>query len=66
MPKLKTHKGAKKRFKVTNNKKIVHRKAYKSHILTKKNAKRKRDLRKSTLIDTVDRKRIKRMLPYDF
>ncbi|MFO7866488.1 MAG: 50S ribosomal protein L35 [Candidatus Aminicenantes bacterium] len=66
MPKLKTHKGAKKRFKVTNSNKIVHRKAYKSHILTKKNAKRKRDLRQPTLIDRVDRKRIKLMLPYDF
>ena len=66
MPKLKTHRGAKKRFKVTNNKKVVYKKAYKSHILTKKNAKRKRDLRQAGLIDNVDRKRIKLMLPYDF
>jgi large subunit ribosomal protein L35 len=66
MPKLKTHKGAKKRFKITKNKKVVHRKAYKSHILTKKSAKRKRNLRQADLIDKVDRKRIKLMLPYDF
>ncbi len=66
MPKLKTHKGAKKRFKITNNKKVIYRKAYKSHILTKKSAKRKRDLRQAGLIDSVDRKRIKMLLPYEF
>jgi large subunit ribosomal protein L35 len=66
MPKLKTHRGAKKRFKVTNNKKVVYRKAYKSHILTKKSSKRKRDLRQADLLDPVDRKRVKLMLPYDF
>ncbi len=66
MPKLKTHKGAKKRFKVTGKKKIVHSKAYKSHILTKKSAKRKRNLRKKDTIGQSDRGRIKEMLPYDF
>jgi large subunit ribosomal protein L35 len=65
MPKLKTHRGAKKRFKVTGKKKIVHSKAYKSHLLTKKSAKRKRKLGKSDLIKSADRKKIKRMLPYE-
>ena len=65
MPKLKTHKGAKKRFKVTGKKKIVHSKAYKSHILTKKSAKRKRNLGKKDTIGQSDRGRIKEMLPYD-
>jgi large subunit ribosomal protein L35 len=66
MPKLKTHKGAQKRFKVTGKKKVVHNKAYKSHILTKKSAKRKRNLRKSDLVSQADRSRIKEMLPYEF
>ena len=66
MPKLKTHKGAKKRFKVTAKKKIVHSKAFKSHILTKKSAKRKRKLGKSDLVSDSDRGRIKAMMPYDF
>ncbi|MCK4363362.1 MAG: 50S ribosomal protein L35 [Candidatus Aminicenantes bacterium] len=66
MPKLKTHRGAKKRFKVTGKKKIVHSKAYKSHLLTKKSAKRKRKLGKRDLIKSADRSKIKRMLPYEF
>jgi len=66
MPKLKTHKGAQKRFKVTGKKKVVHNKAYKSHILTKKSPKRKRKLRKSDLLSDADMNRVKRMLPYDF
>jgi len=66
MPKLKTHRGAKKRFKVSGKGKIVHSKAYKSHILTKKSAKRKRTLGKKGLIDPADKGRIKTMLPYDF
>ncbi|MBN1224689.1 MAG: 50S ribosomal protein L35 [Candidatus Aminicenantes bacterium] len=66
MPKLKTHKGAQKRFKVTGKKKVVHNKAYKSHILTKKSAKRKRTLRKKDLISSSDMSRIKDMLPYEF
>ncbi|NOR21899.1 MAG: 50S ribosomal protein L35 [Candidatus Aminicenantes bacterium] len=65
MPKLKTHRGAKKRFKVTGKKKIVHSKAYKSHLLTKKSAKRKRKLGKRDLIKSADRSKIKRMLPYE-
>ncbi|TES86403.1 MAG: 50S ribosomal protein L35 [Candidatus Aminicenantes bacterium] len=66
MPKLKTHRGAKKRFKVTGKKKIVHSKAYKSHLLTKKSAKRKRKLGKKDLIKSPDRNKIKKMLPYEF
>ncbi|MFQ6108864.1 MAG: 50S ribosomal protein L35 [Candidatus Aminicenantales bacterium] len=65
MPKLKTHKGAKKRFKVTGKKKIVHSKAYKSHLLTKKSAKRKRGLGKKGKISPTDKKGVKKMLPYD-
>ncbi|NQT79036.1 MAG: 50S ribosomal protein L35 [Candidatus Aminicenantes bacterium] len=66
MPKLKTHRGAKKRFKVTGKKKITHSKAYKSHLLTKKSAKRKRKLGKKGLIKDSDKSRIKKMLPYEF
>lgn len=66
MPKLKTHKGAKKRFKVTGKKKVLHNKANKSHLLTKKSAKRKRNLGKKDSISKADRGRIKDMLPYDF
>jgi large subunit ribosomal protein L35 len=66
MPKLKTHRGAKKRFKITGKKKVVHSKAYKSHLLTKKSAKRKRKLGKKDLVSDSDKSRIKKMLPYDF
>ena len=66
MPKLKTHKGAQKRFKVTANKKIVHKKAFKSHILTTKSAKRKRTLGRKALVSKADRAAIKKMLPYEF
>jgi len=66
MPKLKTHKGAQKRFKITGKKKIVHNKAYKSHLLTKKSANRKRNLGKKDLVKEPDKNRIKKMLPYSF
>ncbi|MGD9345327.1 MAG: 50S ribosomal protein L35 [Candidatus Aminicenantes bacterium] len=66
MPKLKTHKGAKKRFKITGKKKVIHNKANKSHILTKKSAKRKRKLGQKDLVSPADRSRIKDMLPYEF
>lgn len=66
MPKLKTHKGAQKRFKITGKKKIVHNKAYKSHLLTKKSANRKRNLGKKDLVKGPDQNRIKKMLPYSF
>jgi len=65
MPKLKTHKGAQKRFKVTAKKKLLHSKANKSHILTKKAAKRKRHLGQKAVASAADRKVIKTMLPYD-
>ncbi len=63
MPKMKTHRGAAKRFKKTGTGKITRSKNNKQHILTKKSAKRKRKLRKSTLVATVDVKRVKQMLP---
>lgn len=64
MPKMKTHRGAAKRFKVTSKGKIKRAKAYKSHILTKKTAKRKRNLRKAGLVSSGDEKRIKKVIPY--
>jgi len=66
MPKLKTHRGARKRFKVTATKKIVHSKAYKSHLLAKKKAKRKRMLGKRVVVSRADRAAVKKMLPYEF
>jgi len=63
MPKMKSHSGAKKRFKKTGNGKIKRKKANKGHLLTKKSPKRKRQLRKSVVIDhKADRERVKRML----
>lgn len=60
--KMKTHRGAAKRFKLTGSGKVKRNKAYKSHILTKKSAKRKRGLRKSTILTSVDNKRMLRSL----
>jgi len=63
MPKMKTHKGAAKRFKVTGTGKVRRNKAFKSHILTKKTSKRKRRLRQAGLVATTgDVKRVKRLL----
>jgi large subunit ribosomal protein L35 len=62
MPKIKTNRGARKRFRLTGNGKIKRTKAYASHILTKKTSKRKRKLRKSTTVSGVDARRVKRML----
>jgi large subunit ribosomal protein L35 len=63
MPKMKTHKGATKRFKLTASGKVKRFKAYKSHILTKKSSKRKRNLRRPGVIATKgDVKRMKRLL----
>lgn len=64
MPKLKTHRGAAKRFKKTASGKIKRGQAFKSHILTKKTSKRKRHLDQSTLISDADHRRISRMIPY--
>ena len=63
MPKMKTHKGATKRFKLTASGKVKRFKAYKSHILTKKSAKRKRNLRRPTTVATRgEAKNIKRLI----
>ena len=64
MPKIKTHTGAKKRFKLSKNGKPMRAHAYKSHILTKKNTKRKRNLRKVVVADTTNVAQIKRLVPY--
>jgi len=64
MPKMKTSRSAAKRFKVTGSGKLVRNKAYKSHILTKKSPKRKRNLRKQTVLDETNVKNMKKILPY--
>jgi large subunit ribosomal protein L35 len=64
MPKMKSHRGAAKRFKATGSGRIKRNKAFSSHILTKKSTKRKRNLRKSGMIAAVDSRAIQRMLPY--
>ncbi|MGI6039947.1 MAG: 50S ribosomal protein L35 [Clostridiales bacterium] len=65
MPKMKTHRGAAKRFKFTKTGKIKRGSAFKSHILTKKTTKRKRGLRKEKYVDNTNAAAIKRMLPYN-
>jgi large subunit ribosomal protein L35 len=62
MPKLKTKSGAKKRFSITGSGKIKRKHAFKSHILTKKSTKRKRNLTYSALVDITDEKSVKRQL----
>jgi large subunit ribosomal protein L35 len=63
MPKMKSHKGARKRFKITGSGKVKRMRAFKSHILTKKSPKRKRNLRQSTTMQTNGEIRnIKRLL----
>ena len=62
MPKIKTHKGASKRFRLTGTGKIMREKAYTSHILTKKNAKRKRRLGDNIEVSASDKKKVKRLL----
>jgi len=63
MPKLKTHRGAAKRFKVTGSGKVVRAKANKSHILTKKTRKRKRRLRGGAMVDVTNLGQIRLLLP---
>ena len=58
MPKMKSHSGTKKRFRVTGSGKLMRAKAYKSHILTKKTTKRKRCFRQETEISSADRKTV--------
>ncbi|MEK6777276.1 MAG: 50S ribosomal protein L35 [bacterium] len=63
MPKIKSHRGASKRFKKTGTGKIKRSKANTSHILTSKTTKRKRKLRQSTLVSSANLKSIKKLLP---
>lgn len=62
MPKMKTHSGSKKRFKLTGTGKIKRKHAYKSHILTKKDTKRKRNLTAPDLVSSADFNRVAKML----
>jgi len=64
MPKMKTSRAAAKRFKTTGTGKLVRNKAYKSHILTKKSTKRKRNLRHAAMTDSTNAKVMKKILPY--
>lgn len=64
MPKMKTHRGAAKRFSKTGKGKIKRFHAFKSHILEKKSIKRKRNLRKSAIMFKGDAKRIEKLIPY--
>ena len=64
MPKMKTSRAAAKRFKVTGTGKLKRMKANKSHILTKKSSKRKRDLRTATMTDKTNEQVMKKILPY--
>lgn len=64
MPKMKTHRGAAKRFKKTGTGKIKRSKAYKSHLLGSKTSKRKRNLRKPGLVSEQETKRISKLIPY--
>lgn len=64
MPKIKTHRGAAKRFKVTGTGKIMRWKAYKSHLLTGKSSKRTKKLRKAALVSDSEYANIRRLIPY--
>ena len=64
MTKIKTHSGAKKRFKLTKTGKVKRAHAFKSHILNKKTTKRKRNLRKVVTADVTNVAKIKKMIPY--
>jgi large subunit ribosomal protein L35 len=65
MPKIKSHRGAGKRFKKTAKGKFLRGKAFKRHILTSKATGRKRHLRGTFVVDKADAGKLKRMLPYD-
>jgi len=64
MPKMKTHRGAAKRFRKTGSGKIKRSHAYTSHILTKKTQKRKRNLRKAAMMCKADAARIEKLIPF--
>ncbi|HWR89978.1 MAG TPA: 50S ribosomal protein L35 [Dissulfurispiraceae bacterium] len=65
MPKIKTHRGAAKRFKVTGSGKIKRYKGFKSHLLTGKSSKRTRSLRQSGLVADAQLDNVRKLLPYD-
>ena len=64
MPKIKTNRSAAKRFRVTGSGKVKRNKGYKRHILSSKNKKRKRQLRKATTVAVVETKNIRKLIPY--
>ena len=64
MPKMKTHRGAAKRFSLTKSGLVKRGKAYKSHILNKKSTKRKRNLRKGTYISAAEQRNVRELIPY--
>jgi large subunit ribosomal protein L35 len=64
MPKIKTHRGAAKRFSVTGTGKIKRSKANTNHIMTPKTTKRKRNLRKSAILDQTNEKAMRKLIPY--
>lgn len=64
MPKIKTKRGAAKRFRVTGSGKVKRSRAFRRHILTTKTRKQKRQLRKATLVSSANEKSVKRLLPY--
>ena len=64
MPKIRTNRAAAKRFKKTGTGKIVRAKAFNSHILTKKSRKRKRELRQGAVVDAINVRSVRRMMPY--
>ena len=64
MPKLKTHRGAAKRFKITARGKVRRRRAYLRHLLSSKNRRRKRLLGQAALVSSADARRIKKLIPY--
>jgi len=64
MPKIKTNRGAAKRFRTTGKGKIVRNKAFSNHILTKKTTKRKRRLRRSSVVNSANQKNVRRLIPY--
>jgi len=64
MPKIKTHRGAAKRFKRTGTGKFIRSKAFKQHIMTSKTTKQKRGMRGTTTVDASDTAKLQQMLPY--
>lgn len=64
MPKMKSNSGAKKRFRFTASGKVKVKRAYRNHILTKKSTKRKRQLRKRSMVSVADEPQVRRLLPY--